>query len=410
MDEEAKCLNDSAVSEKDQVTQDSPSVPDTKDTKKREILQACDARDIGALARLATSEGGFLQDDIRKIVWPILLGFDRSRANGDSPTWLSLPRHGDEDQVKLDVNRSFVHYPNCPDKELDAKKEHLSQLITKVLRNNPILCYFQGYHDIGQVLLLVLGTEQAAPAFERISLLRIRDYMLPSLSPALKHLQLIPAILECSDPKLRQHLSGTKPFFALAATLTLYAHDIQEYSDIARLYDFILSYEPVVTIYLFAAIILSRKKELFEIPLDEPEMIHFTLSKLPQPLDLDGLIASTMTLYHEHPPERLPFRAWKTISRHSVLKTSRSFSQLGTLDEAVELFKKQTQDLRREEFRQKALGLLWKYRKPAGSIGLAIFIGVVAFWLAKNDGNASSMWNSCFNRLTNMFNMFPSRW
>src|SRR5436190_20025934 len=104
-----------------------------------------------------------------------------------------------------------------------------------------MLCYFQVYHDIVQVLLLVLGEHAAPAAVARISLFRIRDYMLPSLSPALKHLQLLPAILNASDVKLGRRLSVTKPFFALAATLTLYAHDIQEYGDIARLYDFILS-------------------------------------------------------------------------------------------------------------------------------------------------------------------------
>jgi hypothetical protein len=32
----------------------------------------------------------------------------------------------------------------------------------------------------------------------------------------------------------------------------------------------------VVAIYLFASMILSRKKELLEIPPDEPEMLHYT--------------------------------------------------------------------------------------------------------------------------------------
>lgn len=32
-----------------------------------------------------------------------------SAADGD---WKELPRHRDEDQVQLDVNRSFVHYPS----------------------------------------------------------------------------------------------------------------------------------------------------------------------------------------------------------------------------------------------------------------------------------------------------------
>ena len=207
--------------------------------------------------------------------------------------------------------------------------------------------------------------------------------MLPSLTPALKHLQLIPAIIEKADPALRHHLSGTRPFFALAATLTLYAHDIQEYSDIARLFDFLLAREPVVSIYLFAAIVLSRKKELSEIPVDEPEMIHFTLSKLPQPLDLDGLIVSAERLFHNCPPESLPFRAWRHIPQHSVLKTSRDIFASHNAAGALELLEKQAQHLRNEERRQKALQLLWKHRRTIGSVAATVFIGAVSIWIRK---------------------------
>ncbi|KAJ9253287.1 hypothetical protein DTO207G8_4294 [Paecilomyces variotii] len=372
-------------------TPETPGTPDHVAEKREHIRRACAARDLGALVSYATSEGGLLNDELRRSAWPILVGSDRI-SERDQPAWSSLPRHVDEDQVKLDVNRSFVYYPSCTVKELDGKKEELSDLITEILRRYPMLCYFQGYHDIAQVLLLVLGAQDAVSAFARVSLFRIRDYMLPSLSPALKHLQLIPAILEKADPKLRRHLSGTRPFFALAATLTLYAHDIQEYGDIARLYDFLLAHEPVVAIYLFAAIILSRKKELFEIPIDEPEMLHFTLSKLPQPLDLEGLISSAVKLFHQYPPESLPFRAWKQIPQYSVLKTSRDLATEGTPEQAKELFNLQTRDMRREELRQKAVGVLWKYRKPAGSVGLAILIAVISFWIRRN-GLDITIWN-----------------
>ena len=271
------------------------------------------------------------------------------------------------------------------DQELSIKKDELSNLIKNVLRNHPILCYFQGYHDIVQVLLLVLGEQKATPAVTQISLFRIRDYMLPSLKPALKHLQLIPAIIERADPALRLHLSGTHPFFALAATLTLYAHDIQEYSDIARLFDFLLAHEPVVSIYLFAAIVLSRKKELLDISIHEPEMIHFTLSKLPCPLDLDGLISSAVKLFNDYPPESLPFGAWKRIPACSVLKTSRDPFHKQKTEDAVKHFEKQTRHLHREEQRKKALALLWKHRKAIGSVAVAIFVGAVSVWIRKND-------------------------
>lgn len=169
--------------------------------------------------------------------------------------WKALPPHRDEEQVKLDVNRSFVYYPSGEsEKQLDQRKEELSALITETLRRHPALCYFQGYHDIVQVFLLVLGPERAASAVIRLSLLRIRDFMLPALSPAMPHLYLLPAILYVADPVLCKRVSGTQPYFALAATLTLYAHDIQEYGDIARLFDFLLASEAVVVVYLYAVV------------------------------------------------------------------------------------------------------------------------------------------------------------
>jgi TBC1 domain family member 20 len=246
-----------------------------------------------------------------------------------------------------------------------------------------MLCYFQGYHDIVQVFLLVLGKEAAVSAVARVSLLRIRDYMLPTLSPALKHLHLLPPILELSDPALAKHLSQTRPFFALSATLTLYAHDIQEYSDIARLFDFILAHEPVIALYTFAAIILSRRVELLEIPINEPEMLHFTLSKLPQPLGLEALIASTLELFRRHPPERMPHFQWWRIPSASVLKTSRSLKMVQSLRDGERLFESQRAQMQREEFQQKVFTVAWKYRRPIGSVTAALLVGAISIWLRR---------------------------
>ena len=117
-----------------------------------------------------------------------------------------------------------------------------------------MLHYFQGYHDIVQVLLLVLGVNAAIAAVSRLSLLRIRDFMLPTMAGTEPHLQLLPAILHAADPTLAGHLSQCQPFFALPATLTLYAHEIEEYGSIARLFDFLLASEAAVSVYLFAVV------------------------------------------------------------------------------------------------------------------------------------------------------------
>jgi hypothetical protein len=220
----------------------------------------------------------------------------------------------------------------------------------------------------------------------RLSALRIRDFMLPTLAPALAQLRLIPAILYAANPKLCDHLSQTQPFFALSGTLTMYAHDIQEYGDIARLFDVFLAREAVFSVYMFAQIVIQRSDELFETPADEPEMLHSILSKLPKPLDLEALIGNTAKLIEKHPPESL--RTWRSISRYSVLKTASYPDQTATqtLLDGETYFKKQAKELQWAEQRQKVLATMWKYRRPAGTIGLAVLAGVISFWLRKSSG------------------------
>jgi len=284
------------------------------------------------------------------------------------------------------ITRSSYFRTDQSSQDLDRRKEELSDLITEVLRRQPYLCYFQGYHDICQVFLLVLEPRSRAAVVARLSTLRIRDFMLPTLAPALAQLRLIPAILYAVDPKLCAHLSLTQPFFALSGTLTMYAHDIQEYGEIARLFDALLAREAVFSVYMFAQIVLQRSNELFETPADEPEMLHSILSKLPKPLDIERLIANTVDLFEKHPPERL--NTWWSISSFSVLKTARWQDQTmkQSLEDGEMYFNKQVKELQWAEQRDKIMKVLWKYRRPASTIGLAVLVGVVSFWLRRSSG------------------------
>jgi len=296
----------------------------------------------------------------------------------------------EKDQVQLDVDRSFIYYPTDQSpRDLDVRRVELSDLITEVLRRQPYLSYFQGYHDICQVFLLVLRPQSRTQAVARLSALRIRDFMLPTFAQALTQLHLIPAIINTVNPKLRDHLSLTQPFFALSGTLTMYAHDIQEYGEISRLFDVLLAREAVFSVYMFAQIVLQRSDELFETPADEPEMLHSILSKLPKPLDIEALIANTIRLFNDHPPETL--RMWWSISSSSVLKTARWHNQLSSqsLEDGELYFMKQSKELEWAERRKQALKTLWKYRKPASTVGLAVLFGILSFWLKKSAGPSS---------------------
>ncbi|PNS16997.1 TBC1 domain family member 20 [Sphaceloma murrayae] len=360
------------------------------------IVKACTEQDLTALAFQASTEGGFVEDEIRRQAWPILLGSDTTSGQDDD--WNNLPPHKDESQVALDVHRAFVYYPrNESDATLTTRRTALSDLIVSTLRTHPSLSYFQGYHDIAQVLLLVLGLPSARPALARLSLLKIRDFLLPTLSGTNAQLSLLVPLLHVSDPHLCTHISGLRPYFALAAVLTMFAHDIESYASISRLFDYLLSHDAVCLIYMFVAMITLRKEELLDIPADEPEMLYAVLCKLPKPLDLEALIRRTEGLREMFPPETLPARAWSGISPFSALKTTRDVlaTRTQTLREGEVWLGLQAREIERREAREEALKRVRRavvvYRRPAGAVVLAVLVGVVSLWLGRGDvGGAAS--------------------
>ncbi|KAI5223120.1 hypothetical protein E4T46_04454 [Aureobasidium subglaciale] len=368
-------------------------------SKVAQIIQACKSNDRDQLAALATTSGGLVEDHVRRVAWPVLLG-NFNAATDQTNDWKELPVHRDEEQVKLDVHRAFVYYPTGEsEQQIEGRKHELSDLIIGLLRQHPRLHYFQGFHDIAQVLLLVLGADEAAIPLARLSLLRIRDYMLPTFSASESHVQLLPAIVYATDPKLCQHLARLRPYFAIAATLTLYAHDIEEYGGIARLFDFLLAHEAVMSVYMYATIVTTRKDELLEYDSDDEDMMYAILSKLPKPLDIESLIARTTLLYSQHPPETLPFSAWRKVSSYSVLKTTRDPSKLAnqTLEEGEQVYAKHAAQIERRETLQKMIAhsrlLVRRYRKPAGALTLAIAIGVLSVCIGRS-GRGSPVFTS----------------
>jgi hypothetical protein len=278
------------------------------------------------------------------------------------------------------------------EKQLDRRKQELSAVILDVLRRHPTLCYFQGYHDIVQVFLLVLGPQHAPAAVARLSLLRIRDFMLSSLEPALSQLELLRPILRAADPVLYDHLPKSQPSFALAGTITMFAHNIQDYKDITRLFDFFLARHAVMPIYLFAAVVLSKREELLEIEKEDEDILYVMLGRLPEPFDVEFHIARTVELYERLPPASLNSWEWWRISSSSVLKASATSTSLRglTLEDGDILFAQQERDLRRQQaLRRAAKNMqyvklrLWYYRRY-GAVGLAILVGTYALWLGRN--------------------------
>lgn len=117
-----------------------------RDLKCKAILAAVDKSDVITLKQLAISKEGFINNDLRKLAWPKLLGLtenDRIVRPSDE----ILHAHKDYNQVVLDVNRSVKRFPPGMEEEVRLSyQDILIDVIMRVLVNNDGLNYYQVFN------------------------------------------------------------------------------------------------------------------------------------------------------------------------------------------------------------------------------------------------------------------------
>ncbi|XP_045915436.1 TBC1 domain family member 20 isoform X2 [Micropterus dolomieu] len=280
--------------------------------KLAEIHQALisDPVDIETLRRAAASKGGLLTDELRRKVWPKLLNinvYDLPHKPGQDVR----ENHKDYNQVVLDVRRSTKRFPKgMPATERAVHQEHLIGIILEVLKRNPQLHYYQGYHDVAVSLLLVVGERMAIAMLETLSNYHLRDFMDPTMDSTKHILNYLMPILEQVDTELHDFMIRAEvgTIFALSWLITWYGHVLSEFKHILRLYDFFLASHPLMPIYLAATIVLYREKEVKQTECDMA-MVHHLLSRIPQDLPYEHLIGQAQDLFDQYPPSLLAKRA-----------------------------------------------------------------------------------------------------
>lgn len=83
----------------------------------------------------------------------------------------------------------------------------MHRIIIHVLRSYPSLHYYQGFHDICSVFLLLFGEKYACQMIERVSLFYLRDMMFNSLEPVMKQLTIIDTIIRLEDNELHEFIT-----------------------------------------------------------------------------------------------------------------------------------------------------------------------------------------------------------
>ncbi|KAG8236098.1 hypothetical protein J437_LFUL000460 [Ladona fulva] len=141
--------------------------------------------DRETLRTFARSEGGLLNDEMRRKVWPELLEIVGKKSTFTA-TDEDIKNHKEFNQVVLDVNRALKRFPpgvnrlahltsnpsqhqkffisGISNSERVILQDQLTKLILTVIVKHPFLCYYQGYHDVAVTLLLVVGNEKGPPS------------------------------------------------------------------------------------------------------------------------------------------------------------------------------------------------------------------------------------------------------
>lgn len=262
-----------------------------------------------ALQRLAREEGGFQQRGVRQRAWPKLLNIDRYQLEDIRLVGLRDNKHSD--QVQRDVARSLWHFDsvrNWKGKHRRRRREKLSLLINAVLNRHGFLNYYQGYHDVATVFLVVGGDEELAYAMlERMTLYFLRDFMSDSFAELMALMGLLFPLVATVDAALVRRLRDLElqPYYAVSWVLTWFSHDLRSLPLAERLFDCFLCHHPLLPLYVAAAVTLQKRKGLAKLDTWDFGSVHRYMGSIGADVDMESALSHGVRLLRDVPPDAL---------------------------------------------------------------------------------------------------------
>lgn len=225
------------------------------------VANALQNEDLASLEHLGTSRFGFVNSQLRSQAWLSIL---QSRVKGSHACGSLKEPHKDEYQVNLDVNRSFSFIKDSSEKL--QLRDLLYDTIVKTLRKFPQLNYYQGYHEVVSVFVLVCDRDSLNETVELFTLLYLRDYMMDSLQCTLEQLEVLSQFIMERDADLAKilQLNQKKPIFAIASVLTLLIHNFENFeedSPIFSIFDIVITTNNLSNLFVVYTELLIYFKE-----------------------------------------------------------------------------------------------------------------------------------------------------
>lgn len=236
----------------------------------------------------------------------------------------------DRNQVELDLVRSFVHFEGISRKILSKYRKKLQYVMDYVFYHQKHLHYYQGFHDICSILVLILDDSSACVAAERLALYHLNDFMKSSMDSVLPYLNYVYVLLSKIDPDIYQWIikTGTPPYFSLSWLLTWFSHDIKNLNHVYYLFDVILKQNPMFPLFLIVSMIHMNRQSL--LVMDATDDLYQQLSKLPSCSNVFLLVDHCLQLFpidnHNLLPRFSPIKSALEITKSWIALSNMSFN------------------------------------------------------------------------------------
>ncbi len=185
-------------------------------------------------------------------------------------------------------------------------------MINAVMVQHPELHYYQGYHDILSVLVMVITDDESLcfAVAERLTLAFLGDCTLrPDFTSLTLLLELLLPLVKAFDAEAGAVLedAGVHAYVCLPWVITWWSHDSKDLGRCARMYDAFLAAPPVFPLYVAAAMIARARPELLALEERDFASVHTHLARLAARDDLpvEELIVEARRMLRRRPPHAL---------------------------------------------------------------------------------------------------------
>ena len=213
-------------------------------------------------------------------------------------------------QVIQDVNRTIKRFPPSIEKEERLSKEkQLTDLIMRILIENPQFYYYQGYHDICITCLLLLGEERAFHVVNKVSNSHLSSFMEKDMNSTQLLLEIIPILIENEDKELANFLNKIEigTIFSLSWILTWFSHILINNRNVERLFDIFIASDFRLPIYFTVSILLHHRDIILKNELDLAIVFQCLNSLLDEEdqFPFEALLRQGLQLMDRYPPSTL---------------------------------------------------------------------------------------------------------